>query len=720
MADRVTFGPFELDIAGERLEKHGVRVKLSGQPQHILVLLLKNPGEVVTREELRQQLWGEDTFVDFEQGLNTAINKLRQTLGDSADRPRYIETIPRQGYRFIAPVAKAAATPAEGQRRESTGESSTKQRLVWIALSAGLAALVVWAAGYWIGARTASAPTDVVTQFKVEPPPGYWLEPAATRQGFDISPDGESLVFTARGRDGRFHAWRRDLSGTALHPIATADAASTVFWGPDSRKLFFAVGGTLRLGDAAGGPFQVLSQEQDRVIYGTVVAPERVLVMANRRKSYLVPIGVGDSEPLPAAYPWPEPLPDGEHILYLAFGDKAQNSIVRAARLGEDPRSGVEIVQTNSRVLYAPSGGDPGQGYLLYVRAGTLMAHRFDVKSLRVTGEAVPLAAGVEHFATSGGADFSVSTNGVLVYQPHIGRAQMTWVDRSGRPTGTVGPDNQGIYYLRLAPDGKRIVAELYNVEDGYARVWIFDAATGNGRPITEDLAGGSVWSPDSSRLVYSGVIVTQVPKLFVRSVTEESYGKPLLPGAHPEQLQVPTDWSGDGRFIVYRSLLQGDLWVADLAGEKSVTPLLDSPAQETSGVFSPDGKWLAFVSDEAGRPEVYLQAFEAGETPRLHGERYRISRSGALSVRWRGDGRELFYAGANGKMYAVPITLGGQLRIGSPVALFDIEIEATTPIIMPSTFDVSADGQRFLLPRLTNPVRDHLVVVRNWEGLLR
>ncbi len=554
----------------------------------------------------------------------------------------------------------------------------------------------------------------------MEPPPGSWLEPAATRNGFAISPDGSRLVFTGRGPDGQFHAWRRDLAETELHPLETAEGAHTVFWGPASRRLFFAVGGSLRVADPSGGPFQALSQKQDLLIYGTVIGAERVLAMSTRRTNYAVPIGGGGDEPLPNAYAWPEPLPDGEHILYLTFGKQAENSVVRVARLGEDPQSGVEIVRANSKAQYAPSATDPDRGYILYVRTGNLMAQPFDARALRVTGEAVPLAARVEHFATSGAADFSISANGVLVYQPHIGRAQMTWVDRSGRRTGTVGPAGRGIYHLRLSPDGAKVVAELYDVQDGFARVWIFDAATGDGRPITEELAGGATWSPDSRRLAYSGVVVGQLPMLFLRSATEEEYGQPLFPGVHPDQLQVPTDWSRDGRFLVYQSRQQGDVWVADLAGERSLTPLLHSPARESSGVFSPDGRWLAFVSDEAGRPEVYVQAFESGPNPRLHGERYRISRNGALSVRWRGDGNELFYAGADGRMYAVAIRPGEEPAFGAPSALFDIEIEATTPIVTPFAFDVSDDGQRFLLTRLTNPERDHLVVVKNWEGLLR
>lgn len=714
MVGKVTFGPFLLDTAGEQLEKSGVRMRLGGQPMRILILLVSRRGALVTREELRLELWG-DTFVDFEQGLNTAVNKLRQTLGDSAERPRYIETVPGRGYRFIAALEDADAGQSAA-RADAAGTKHVGRWGVWAA--AGLAAVAVVAAAYWLGEQTGGIPATV-TQFTVQPPPGYWLEPAATRNGFDISPDGRSLVFTARGRDGQFHAWRRELSDAALYPIAAAEGAHTLFWGPDSKRLFLALGGSLRMGDAAGDPFQVLGQEQDLPIYGTVISPGRVLMMSTRRTSYVVPMGGGDAEPLSTAYPWPELLPDGEHLLYLSFGEEAQNNIVRVARLGEDPDAGEELMRANSKVRYAPSAEDPDQGHLLFIRDGNLMAQPFDARSLRLSGEPVALAASVEHFATSGGADFSVSDNGVLVYQPHIGRARMTWVNRAGKPVGTVGPANQTIYHLRLSPDGAKIVAELYAVEDGFPRLWVFDAATGNGRPMTQGLAGGTTWSPDSSRLVYSGVIVGRLPLLFVRSATEDEYGKPLFPGAHPEQLQVPTDWSRDGRFIAYQSRQQGDVWVADLAGKGALAPLLRSPALEGSAAFSPDGRWLAFVSDEAGRPEVYLQAFAAGPVPRLRGQRYRISRNGALTVRWRGDGRELFYAGADGKMYAVPVRLAEQVEFGSPVALFAIEIEATTPIVTPFTFDVSDDGQRFLLPRLTNPERDRLVVVENWERLL-
>ncbi len=256
MPGAVTFGPFELDPSGERLRKHGIPIKLTGQPMQILKLLLGKPGHVVTREELRRQLWGEDTFVDFEQGLNTAINKVRQTLGDSADKPRYIETVPGRGYRFIARVVESGAVETAGGDAQPA-EARSRHWPRWKVAGAVLAVLAASAVAYWMATATAPPAAGAAVQFTVEPPPGYWLEPAATRNGFDISPDGRTLVFTARGRDGQFHAWRRDLADTALHPIPAADGAHTVFWGPGSKRLFFAVGGSLRLGDATGRLSQV-------------------------------------------------------------------------------------------------------------------------------------------------------------------------------------------------------------------------------------------------------------------------------------------------------------------------------------------------------------------------------------------------------------------------------------------------------------------------------
>ena len=308
MKRKASFGPFVLNIEGETLERHGLPVKLAGQPMRILVLLVEKAGELATREELREHIWGEETFVDFEQGLNTAVNRLRQALGDSADAPLYIETVPGRGYRFVAPVTwqQEPAEPREGRAPQAKPHLPLRNVVMGAVVAALLVALA-WAA--LLRDRTApSTSTGRATEFLVEPPVGFWLEPSIIRQSFDLAPDGSSLVFTARGRDGRLHTWRRDIDDATLHPVGVAESAQTVFWGPDSERLFFARGGSLRVGTARGGPFRVLNQQQRQVVHGVVVG-DQVLIMANRRRSFLVPLDGGEPEDLDVAYSCQSPCP---------------------------------------------------------------------------------------------------------------------------------------------------------------------------------------------------------------------------------------------------------------------------------------------------------------------------------------------------------------------------------------------------------------------------
>ena len=714
-SSRVAFGAFELDRASGELRKHGTRVRISGQPFQILVVLLEEAGRIVGRDELHRQLWGDNTFVDFEQGLNTAINKLRQVLGDSAESPRFIETVPGRGYRFVGRVeSPAPSAPVEAATHQGLARPRFNSPPVVAALLA-----VALGVGYMLGTRASQPPPASLTRFRVTPPPGYTLASAATRQGFAVSPNGAHLVFTARGQDGKFHTFRRDFSEASSHLVESMTAAHTLFWSPDGRDLFFAVGGSLRKGPAAAGPHRVLGEVPGRIVHGTLVTPDIALVTGNRRHSYVVRSS-GTIEPLATPHAWAERLPGDRHLLYLDFGERTGLNRIRVVRFGDGSDRARDVGETNSRVLYAPSTRRSGQGHLLYVRAGRLMAQPFDPVSLQVTREPRALAAHVAHFSPSGAADFSVSDNGVLVYQPYVGRSQMTWVDRGGRQPAAIGPSNTGLMSFRLSPDGTKIVADIYDVEAGYAQIWTFDAATGHGRRIIRDASGVSVWSPDSERLVYSGVPLTMLPKLFVTSLLEESLDEQLVPEAPLDEMQIPTDWSGDGRFIAYEDLLQGDVGIVDLARSSAVTPILDSSAFERGAVFSPDGRWMAFLADDSGRSEVYLQAFESRETPRLHGERIAVSSNGALAIRWRRDGRELLYVGTDARMYAVPVSLGPPIGLGAPEPLFAVDLEAVLPYASSFCFEVSPDGRRFLLPTISDPEPNHLVVVQNWESLVR
>jgi Tol biopolymer transport system component len=211
-------------------------------------------------------------------------------------------------------------------------------------------------------------------------------------------------------------------------------------------------------------------------------------------------------------------------------------------------------------------------------------------------------------------------------------------------------------------------------------------------------------------------------PKLFVRGIGEMDVDEPM-----PEDyFQAPSDWSHDGRFIAYTNTafainneLNGDVWLIDMAQNRKVIHLINTPFHEANPAFSPDGRWLAFTSNESGRTEVYVQSFEAGESPRLVGERHLVSRSGAISLRWRRDGKELFYLAWDGRLYAVPVTLSPTLKFGEPAPLFTISTEARAAMHSNFGLDISADGQRLLVPIVTSSEKSEIVVIQNWETSL-
>jgi Tol biopolymer transport system component len=353
------------------------------------------------------------------------------------------------------------------------------------------------------------------------------------------------------------------------------------------------------------------------------------------------------------------------------------------------------------------------------------LAHPFDPRSLQVTGEAMPVASRIYSFAKTGAADFSVSDKGSIAYQSYVGRSQLVWVDRAGHQLATIGPANINVKSARLSPDGKRLATAIYDIERGEQDLWIFDVNTNSGRRLTADPAirDAPVWSPDSRTLAFLHQADGSAPKVHVRG-SEAKDPEETMPAA---DFQMPADWSPDGRFIAYVNTgfprlandIQGDVWVFDLARDRKPVPLLNTRFHEANPVFSPDGKWLAFTSNESGRPEVYIQAFHTSESPGVVGERYLVSRDGAQALRWRRDGRELFYLGFDGRVQAVPVKLSPKREFGPATPLFTISTEARAAIHSVVGFDVSADGQRFVIPIVTSAEGPSIVVVQNWEALL-
>jgi len=724
---RLVFGPFELDPASGELDKQGTPIKLAKQPAQILEAMLQRPGEVITREELHQLLWRDQTFVDFEHGLNAAINKLRQTLGDSADQPRYIETLTGRGYRFIAPVQQvmpAPKTPPILRKIEPKAAPVRRSSKMW----AGAMILVACglATAYWIESRRPGEAARPVVRFTVAPPPGYFLEPGGTRQAFAVSADGSRLAFTAVDAECVYRVFMRDFTRLESRALPGSEGAHNIFWSADGSSLFAHIRGTLRSTGPEGGSYQVICELPP--VHSGVSLPSGRILLSNRLQTWAVP-GTGGTPQLAAnqTYAWAQMLPDGEHLLYVGFDSSGRNSsghnLARVARLGE-PESTRDLLETDSKVVYAPSVVRRGAGYLLYVRAGNLLAQPFDATSLRLLGAPTALADKIFTFNNTGAADFSVSATGVLVYVPFSGRSQIAWLDRSGRELATVGPVNVGVKYVRLSPDQRKIAADIYDLEKGATAIWILDAVTGASRRLTSGPGQitGAIWSPDSNRIVYIRASGGHPPRMFIRGVGENDPEEALL----PPSFQIPTDWSPEGRYIAYTNTAfplianeqGGDVWVVDLQRDRKITAILHTPFRESSAVFSPDGRKLAFIADDSGRPEVYVQSFESGDPPRMTGERTLVSHNGALFLRWQRDGRAIFYLGTDNRVYTVPISSGAR-QFGAPTPLFNIPAEARAVLPHAFGFDVARDG-RFLAPTLRSSEPSSFVVVENWEQPLK
>lgn len=725
LSSKLFFGPFEFDPLSGDLRKFGNRIRLQGKPLQILSLLVDQPGQILSRDELQRQLWQGTTFVDLEQGLNTAVNKLRQALGDSADQPRYIETVPGKGYRFIAPLHGASVKPVLEMAPQVHLRTETKPRgrKPWAALVAVAASIGLGGGAFWLATTGAdSAAALRPARFTVVPPSGFVLQ-SGTHQTFALSPDGTRLAFTAMDTSGAFSAFVRDFNSIEPRLLPDSQGAQTLFWAPDSRSVFLTLRGkVVRMpldGDARVG----LGDAPGILFSGAWLSPER-LILAGNLKTYWISTSGGQPEALQQMYSWPQLLPDGKHILYVGGDPQSNGHQARVARFN-DPGSASDLLRSDSRVQYIDSLANRGAGYLLFLRGSSLLAQPFDSGSLRVTGEPIPVASKVSSFRATGAGSFTVSNSGAIAYQTLVSRSQLVWVDRAGRQVGSVGPANSNVKAGRLSPDGRKVVTAIYDIERGAQNLWIVDVKGNAARELTLDpgVRDAPVWSPDSKTLAFLHGFVGRQPQVRIRGLAETGREEALA----PDGFQIPTDWSPDGRFIVFAntatsrlaSETQSDVLLFDLAHGRKVIPLLSTPFHEGNGAFSPDGKWLTFTSNESGRAEVYVQAFESTGTPRVTGERYPVTRSGAQALRWRRDGKELFYLAFDGRVYGIPARLSPKPQFGPATPLFTISMEARAAVHSLLNFDVSPDGQRFLIPAVTSAEGTVLVVMQNWEAAL-
>jgi Tol biopolymer transport system component len=345
----------------------------------------------------------------------------------------------------------------------------------------------------------------------------------------------------------------------------------------------------------------------------------------------------------------------------------------------------------------------------MYVRERTLLAHRFDDRAGRLEGDASPVAQNVDYFSPIGIAGFSVSSNGVLAYHASDSTAQLTWVNRAGVQTGTVA-GIAGYQSVRLSPDGKRLAFDRAEARTNATDVHVFDLTRGTDTRVTS-AAGAEfapIWSPDGRRLVFTWD--KDAPPYLHQLVLDNSMAaEPLVPPNG--SVNTPGDWHPDGTFIAYEasdSVTASDVWILPMTGERTPKAFVKNRFNETAPRFSPDGRWIAYVSDEAGQPDVYVRPFPGA------GEAHRISSGGGAQPRWRRDGKELFYV-VGQRLMAVPVSGAARFDAGVGKELFD---RKPARII---DYDVAADGQSFLInSEVSGPETKPMNIVVNWLAVLK
>jgi serine/threonine protein kinase/Tol biopolymer transport system component len=545
-----------------------------------------------------------------------------------------------------------------------------------------------------------------------------------------VSPDGQRLAFIARDADGKVQLWVRPLSGLSAQPLAGTDNASAPFWSPDSKFIGFFADGKLKKIDAGGGPPLVLCDAEPAVSGGAggggTWNRDGVIVFGATRTGVLQRVSSAGGQPSPVTvlktdngettHVWPWFLPDGQHFVYLAFGTKTSAINPNGVYVGS-------FASKTERTLLMPGGSNTkyANGFLTFVRTGTLMAQPFDATRLTLSGEAVPIAEQVfTGTAVSTGA-FSISDTGVLVYgtgPSTVARSQLAWVDRNGKEMSVLGePQDYG--QVRLAPDGTRAAVTIVDPATRTTDIWIYDVRRGIPTRLTSDPADDDwpVWSPDSSRIAFG-----RGPLGF-----GQMYQKPANGAGSEEAIsdgsgRVPTSWSGDGRLIAtMTSTTQTltDVSIVPVAGDGKPVSFMVTRFNEGFADFSPDGRWVAYASDESrpNQPQVYVAPF-----PGPGGKRLISAAVGGLP-RWRRDGKELFFGTVDGRVMRVAVNgSGASLEVGEAQVLFTLRTRAVPgQILVFPQFDVSADGQRFLINRVVSegPVSGSFTLGVNWPALL-
>ena len=719
----VRFGVFEFAVETGDLWKAGHRIRLPEQPRQVLLMLVARPGELVTREEVRAALWPDDTFVDFDAGLNVVVNKIRHVLDDSASSPRYIETLPRRGYRFIASVESVAPRTDTGEFAERvTGlqeptvlpgapdetEASSRHARIWI-VALGAVVLVALGVGAWWRVAGASRPSPRVTRLMITPPPSVGLTTNTGDRVFAIAPDGTRIAYIGGP------AWQLYTQGLdQVEPTLLAASPATrrgPFFSPDGTWVGYFVGNYgLKKTRVTGGP-EIGLCGLDGTPRGASWAPDGTIVFATANpETGLWRVSDVGGEPRLLTRPdaaageydhlWPEFLPGGRAVLFTIQAKKGGPSAARVTVLDLQTGRHKVLLQGARSARYVASG------HIVYAAGNDLQAIAFDVARLETRGTPVPVVPDVL-MMPSQTAYFDVSHDGTLVYMPRSAlqiTRSLVWIDRSGREELLPSPA-RAYRAPRLSPDGTRVAVEIHEEQND---IWILEVNRDARKQFTSGPALDvlPLWSPNGSRLYFGSNLDGEM----------QTYWQAADGTGQPERVTdgpaTPASISPDGAHLVL--LVVGsapDLALLRLETHDRPQPLIHTPDIENNGQISPDGRWIAYDLWRQGRPEINVRPF-----PDVSGGSWQVSTGGGTQPVWARNSEELFYMNAMGALMSVRVSRRGAFAV--PQKVLDprsgaFEIAGTR------MYDVSPDGARFLMLKSpdgpSTPAPLSLVVVQNW-----
>jgi DNA-binding winged helix-turn-helix (wHTH) protein/Tol biopolymer transport system component len=700
------FEPYRFDGRLRCLYKDDEPVVLTPKAADTLVALLERAGRVIPKDELFRAVWGEIVVGDDTLAQN--ISTLRRVLGDDANRPRFIATVPRHGYRFVAPVRAAPATsttrasePAveEPFLPESTVATTTPSRTVLPLV--GVTALVAAVGGFLAQRLSVQDQPRSFVQFTISEPEGQRFAPSG--QMLALSPNGEYVAFLTVDPNGSSSLWVRPLASTVSRLADGTEGARNPFWSPDSRTIAFFAERRLKAFDVISGAVDVIATlSSPRSLGATWSRSGQILFSVPDDGLYVVPASGGVPERLAPSLDtqccaaWPYFLPDGRRFLYTVASSSTSASGIYVGEIGTP--HGRRLLDAVSSSTYVPPG------FLSFARSGTLYVQRFDTDRLRLTGVPVPLSDSVAYNARTGRVLAATSEAGVIAFRKPF-TTELVWVDRDGKSEALAAPP--GTYFnFSIAPDGRRAAAARLDPRTGTSDVWVFDGPREVRVTDNPDWDSNPVWSEDGSHVVYSARRGDRW-HIYRRQATAVGAEELLLDtdsAVAPLQVLHSTQ-------IVYatqRTTPPFDVW--KLEGTRPIPLTRIGGAYPSDARLSPDERWLAYGLPLTGN--FWEQALYVSGNP-FRDDRRQIAQAASMP-RWRADGHELFYLSNDSSIVAISIDPQRTPSDSAGHVLFRTSGLPLTGIIG-NTYDVTPDGRRFLLKREVGSSPIHVVL--NWDA---